>query len=251
MAKPGILSGAFLISACALLLVAEACGRDGFFYAPVMPSLVEVIAEGGRLYSDRPKPVVLAGKGLMILRRYTGLKLSKAGVGIIVDARGYAVTNAHIISGLKQVTLVFHDGKRSRGNIEFKSPGHDLAIVSFRAEEALAPIVFADSASVRPGDKTFTVIPGDERPLRAGVVTGIDVNVPWKEKGLALKDLIETDTKLTVGDSGAPLLDQSGRLIGMTVSGFLISRSLSYAIPSNSVAAFRRYYFQEIRQEGG
>ena len=215
----------------------------------VMPSVVEIRAEGSQLFREKAVPVLI-GKGIGILRRLVNVAASKEGVGVLVDPRGYAITNAHVVSGLKNIIVISNNKDVVRGVVEFTLPERDLAIVSFKPAWKVLPIKFADSGSLKVKDSVFTVTTGPGRRFCSGVVTGLDKSVLWKEKNIILNNLVETDMRLAEGNSGGPLLNADGQLVGMNVSGYLYGKQLSYAIPANSIAAFCYLYFQQIEGKG-
>lgn len=217
----------------------------------VMPSVVEIRAEGSQLYRERASPVLIGRKGVGIVQHLVNITASKEGVGVIIDPAGYVITNAHVVSGVKNIIVISNNKDEARGVVEATLPERDLAIISFKPTWKIIPIKFADSGSLKVRDSVFTVTTGPGERFCNGVVTGLNKSITLKEKNMVMHNLIETNMRLAEGNSGGPLLNADGRLVGLTVSGYLHSRRLSYAIPANSIAAFCYLYFQKSGKKEG
>lgn len=215
----------------------------------VMPSIVEVKAEGKQIFRDKAIPVVFVGKGIGLFQRLIGVQVSKSGIGVIVDRDGYLLTSAHVVSGLKYIKLVLNDGRETMGKVVGAFPERDLAMVYFIPRGSLAPISFAEPNSVRPNDIVFTVIPGPKKVFCRGIVTGINKTIPWVGQNGSINGLIETNLHLEKGDSGGPLLNAEGKLIGMNMAGYLHGKELSYAISLDSIIDFCYKFFENKKAD--
>lgn len=210
----------------------------------VMPSIVEIKAETKQFYKDRAVPVVFVGKGLGLFQRLIGVQVSRSGIGVIVDRDGYVLTSAHVVSGLKYIRLVLSGGQEAIGKVMSIQPERDLAMIRFIPRGDCIPLPFAEPNSVKLNDVVFTVVPAPKKLFCRGTVTGLGKSIPWKDESGTISGLIETNLSLVKGDSGGPLLNADGKLIGMNIAGYLHSKELSYAVSLDSIVDFCYRYFE-------
>lgn len=182
-----------------------------------------------------------------------GAAPSSIGSGVVIEAgRGLILTNAHVVSGAKSFRIQLRDGRWYDAKLAGVDVPTDLAML--RAGKAtLRAIGIADSDAARVGDVVFAVgYPfGLEQTLTMGVVSGL--GRPGEGKSLA--DFIQTDAAINSGNSGGPLLDSEGRLIGINTA--ILSRSggsigIGFSIPSRVAleVASQLADFGEVRRGG-
>jgi serine protease Do len=150
-----------------------------------------------------------------------------SGSGVVWEARGLVVTNAHVVRG-RGAAIEFHDGRRLRAALVARDEDLDLAALRLEgAEDAFAAARVRDSASLMPGE--FVVAVGNPHGIPGAVATGLvhRCNARW----------VISDVKLAPGNSGGPLVDASGRIVGINS---MIARGLALSVPSDAVAAFLR-----------
>ncbi|NUT37929.1 MAG: PDZ domain-containing protein, partial [Hamadaea sp.] len=172
-----------------------------------------------------------------------------AGSGFVLDAVGHVVTNYHVISSVMErgaVTVKFPDGRSASARIVGGAEGYDLAVLRIEGAANMRSLPLGDSAAVRPGDPVLAIgTPfGMENSVTAGIISATNRPVPLDEKKAAYIDTLQTDTPLNPGNSGGPLLDAQGRVIG--VNSAIFSRAaengqmtgsvgVGFSIPVNQV----------------
>jgi putative serine protease PepD len=173
---------------------------------------------------------------------------SDSGSGIIVSARGLILTNNHVVSGATRITVQFggSGGATRLARIVGVDASDDLALLSVtRAGLTLSPLRFGSSAGVRVGDPAFAI--GNpytfDQTLTVGVISALNRTITSPD-GASITGVIQTDAALNPGNSGGPLLDSAGRVIGVNSqiatdpSGFAQQGSnsgIGFAIPSSTV----------------
>ncbi|MEA2575053.1 MAG: 2-alkenal reductase [Chloroflexia bacterium] len=165
-----------------------------------------------------------------------------SGSGVIIDSRGYIVTNNHVVENQRSLEVIFSDGKKAPATLLGTDPFSDLAVLKV---DATMPAVasWGDSDKLEPGQPVVAIgsALGDyQNSVTAGVVSQVHRDI--KDAGsTALRDLIQTDAAINHGNSGGPLLDVEGNVIGINVavvrnSGLTgdIAEGLGFAIPANT-----------------
>jgi putative serine protease PepD len=167
---------------------------------------------------------------------------SAQGTGFEVDASGDIVTNYHVISDAASIRVTLDNGVSYQAKVVAQDASNDLAVLRIDAPAArLHPLALADSSNLQVGDAVLAI--GDPYGLTdtatAGIVSALDrtINAP---NGSKITDAIQTDAALNSGNSGGPLLNASGQVIG--VNSQIESQSggnvgIGFAVPSNTVKA--------------
>ncbi|MBE7046822.1 MAG: trypsin-like serine protease [Ruminococcaceae bacterium] len=164
------------------------------------------------------------------------------GSGVVYKSSGYIVTNAHVVKDIKNLTVVFSDGTLLPGKVLCSDELADIAIVKVD-KVGLSPISFADKNSIMSGKTAIAIGTPISLSMRNTVTKGIVCG-----NGVSLKDshykLIQTDTTVNPGNSGGPLLNTKGELIGITSSKY-VSMSIdnvAFAIPVDTVEYVIKQY---------
>lgn len=158
------------------------------------------------------------------------------GTGIVVDSNGYILTNSHVISDgeAKSVNVLFNDGSSTDGDVVWYDSQLDLAIVKVN-KTGLTPAEFGDSEKVTIGDIAIAI--GNplglelQRTVTQGIISGLDRTI--KTEQATMTGLIQTDASINSGNSGGPLLNESGQVIGINTAKTSEGESLGFAIPIN------------------
>lgn len=170
-------------------------------------------------------------------RRYR--RTQSAGSGVVVDAaKGYIVTNNHVIDGADEITVGLSDGRTLEAELVGRDPQVDLALLKVSAQNLVA-IQFADSAALRVGD--FVVAIGNPFGLNQTVTSGIVSALGRSGLGIeGYEDFIQTDAPINPGNSGGALVDLRGDLVGINTAIYAPSGGnvgIGFAIPANMTAA--------------
>ena len=166
------------------------------------------------------------------------------GTGFVYDRQGNIVTASHVVSGASKITVRFADGTRAAAALVGSDPSSDTAVIRVKAPAAgLTPLALADSSTVEPGEGVVAIGSpfGYTESISAGIVSAVarDIDAP---NGYGIPNAIQTDAAINHGNSGGPLIDASGRVIGINVqiatddqSSSSNNAGVGFAVPSNSV----------------
>jgi S1-C subfamily serine protease len=161
------------------------------------------------------------------------------GSGFVYDSEGHIVTNYHVVEDAQEVWVALADGESYEGEVVGEDPSSDLAVLRVQASNLPQPIGLADSDELSVGQ--FVVAIGNpfglERTLTYGVISSLG-RVIESPDGRYIGEAIQTDAAINQGNSGGPLLDLEGRVIG--VNSQIISPSggnvgVGFAVPANTV----------------
>jgi serine protease Do len=161
-----------------------------------------------------------------------------AGSGIIISPDGYIVTNDHVVEGAQKVTVTLSDGSTFDAAVVGTDTQTDLAVVKIDASNlsylhflsnslqqlsVLDPVVAVGNALALPGGPTWTT----------GVVSNLGRSIE-EQNGVVLNDIIQTDTAINAGNSGGPLLDAAGQVIGINVAIASNAENIGFAISTDT-----------------
>jgi S1-C subfamily serine protease len=162
------------------------------------------------------------------------------GSGFVVDTRGDIVTNDHVVQGASAVRVGFSGGATYPATIVGTDPSTDIAVVRVKAPSSvLHPLVFGSSSTIQVGEPAYAIGNpfGLDRTMTAGIVsaTGRDIQAP---NGLSIPNAIQTDAAINHGNSGGPLIDRFGRVIGINsqIEGGTVNANVGvgFAVPSDT-----------------
>jgi len=163
-----------------------------------------------------------------------------AGSGFVIDRNGHILTNHHVVADARQIHVNLYDGNSYEATLVGQDPLNDTAVIRIDAPpEILQPVEFGDSSRLRVGQKVFAIGNpfGLERTMTVGIISSLNRSLP-AQTGRTMKSIIQIDAALNRGNSGGPLLDSHGRLIGMNTA--IASRigensGVGFAIPVNTL----------------
>lgn len=171
------------------------------------------------------------------------------GSGFVYDRRGHIVTNYHVVENAQKLVVAFADGGNYTATVTGVDPTNDLAVIQITADQLPAPLPLGDSTALRVGQ--FVIAIGNpfglEGTLTVGVISSLG-RVIQSPDGRFIGEAIQTDAAINPGNSGGPLLDLSGRVIGVNsqiVSASSASAGIGFAV---SVATVQRVVPQLIAQ---
>jgi len=189
-------------------------------YKRVSPSVVHIAVEGSSMLD------------------------SGTGSGFVYDEQGYIVTNNHVVANGRNIIVTFSDDTRAMADVVATDPDTDLALIKVDVPKPLlVPVELGDSDHLEVGEQAIAIGNpfGLERTMTVGVISSLGRVVPQETNGryrFSLANLIQTDAAVNPGNSGGPLIDSQGRVIG--VNSFIFSETgmssgVGFAIPVNTV----------------
>jgi len=171
-----------------------------------------------------------------------GQSQSALGSGFVIDKEGHIVTNYHVVQGASQIEVSFSNQDTVDARVVGTDPSTDLALLKVDVDaQALTPLALADSDDVEVGDPVVAIGNpfGLERTVTSGIVSALqrEVRAP---NNFTIDHVIQTDAPINSGNSGGPLIDTAGRVIGVnsqieTGNGGGGNVGIGFAVPSNTV----------------
>ena len=162
------------------------------------------------------------------------------GSGFLIDAEGHILTNHHVVDDATTVTVVLSNEERLDAEVLGYSSWHDVALLKVDAESVagIQPLALADSGLVKPGQMAVAIGSphGLENTVTVGVVSGIE-RTHGGVSPRPITGMIQTDASLTSGNSGGPLLNSSGHVIGINTSIEITANGpsgIGFAVPINA-----------------
>jgi S1-C subfamily serine protease len=164
------------------------------------------------------------------------------GSGVVADENGNILTAYHVVEGHTEVTVRFVDGSETTATVDREEPEKDLAVLHVdQLPDSVIPATLA--GTVQPGDKVMAIgAPfGIEGTLTEGIVSGLNRSFVVEDTGQVLTNMIQFDAAVNPGNSGGPLIDMSGRVVGI-VSGIInptqdgVFIGLGFAVPIDSAS---------------
>jgi S1-C subfamily serine protease len=162
------------------------------------------------------------------------------GSGFVIDKAGHIITNDHVVEGARSVDVSFSNNESMRARIVGVDPSTDVAVLQVDAHSrALTPLPLGDSDAVRVGDSVVAIGNpfGLERTVTTGIVSALQ-RVIQAPNSYSIDHVIQTDAALNKGNSGGPLLDAEGRVIGVNSqiqSGSGGNVGIGFAVPIDTV----------------
>src|SRR5215469_6912190 len=171
------------------------------------------------------------------------------GTGFVYDKQGHIVTNGHVVGDAKVVDVTFPDGNRYTAKVIANDLYSDIAVLQISQNSSqlqrqllssLKPLVLANSSNLEVGDTAIAIGNpfGLSDAMTTGIVSAIGRSIPISVGGFSIPNAIQTDARVNPGDSGGPLLNTRGEMIGMNtaiVPGTNKIYGIGFAIPSNTI----------------
>ena len=166
------------------------------------------------------QPSVVRVQGLMSTSA-EGKQEGSIGTGVVVEDNGTILTCLHVVNGAEAIKVIFADGSESEAVVVVTQPENDLAVLRAKIiPDDLVPATLTSSGTLRPGDEVFAVGNpfGITDSLSAGVVSGLNRNFKSTKSGATLSHLIQFDTAVNPGNSGGPLVNRDGEVVGIVTA---------------------------------
>ena len=205
----------------------------------LMPSVVNISTTQTVVTNTNPLPFTFPpGSPFEDMFREFGTpqerKSSALGSGFIIDEKGLVVTNNHVIQGAEDIIVRVNGDQEYKAKVLGADPLMDIAVLKLETEEKFKPVGFGDSDKARIGDWVLAI--GNPFGLGGTVTAGI-ISARNRSIGLSrYEDFIQTDASINSGNSGGPLFDMEGNVIGINTAilGRNGSIGIGFSIPSNS-----------------
>ncbi len=143
------------------------------------------------------------------------------GSGVVINESSDILTAHHVVSEATEIEIIFADGTRASAEIIAAQPENDIAVLHpSQPAEVTVPAILGNPNAMRIGDETFAVGNplGLAGSLSAGVISGFDRSLPLNDNGERLEGLIQFDAAVNPGNSGGPLLNRNGQVVGIVTA---------------------------------
>jgi S1-C subfamily serine protease len=163
------------------------------------------------------------------------------GSGVVVDDRGSILTSLHVVANVSEIQLTFADGTQSSAQVVVEQPENDIAVLQpSRPPAQIVPALLGNPNAMRVGDEAFVVGNplGLYGSMSAGVISGFDRSFQPRNGAQRLQGLIQIDAAVNPGNSGGPLLNRDGQVVGI-VTGLVnpadqdVFAGIGFAVPIN------------------
>uniref|UniRef100_A0A3B4XE31 HtrA serine peptidase 4 n=1 Tax=Seriola lalandi dorsalis TaxID=1841481 RepID=A0A3B4XE31_SERLL len=251
-------------SSCVCVSSGPVCGSDGRTY----PSICRLTAENRRAEFGETPPVILMQRGRMqhpgsmrykfnfiadvvdkIMPAVVHLELFQvpfssdelsvsSGSGFVVSEDGWIITNAHVLTNKQRIIVELRSGIQYNAVVKDMDQKMDIALIKIEPDTPLPVLRLGQSSDLRPGE--FVVAVGSPFSLQSTVTTGIISTVQRNGRELGLQDsnmdYIQTDAMINYGNSGGPLVNLDGDVIG--INTLKVAAGISFAIPADKIHQF-------------
>lgn len=166
-------------------------------------------------------------------------KVNGMGTGVIIDERGFIVTNQHVVAGVDSLRVTLHDGSTYAAREISANRTHDLAIIKIDPSRPLTVVPLGTSSDLRLGETVLAVGNpfGYEHSVTMGIISSLSRDVEVNETQ-SYRNLLQTDASINPGNSGGPLLNLDGEIVGINVAIRANAQRIGFAIPIDDA---RRY----------
>lgn len=179
-------------------------------------------------------------------------KVNGMGTGLVIDPRGYIVTNHHVIDEVNSLRVRLADGTSHGARVIARDQETDLALIKIEVQQPLPVVAIGTSSDLMVGETVIAIgnAFGYEHTVTTGIISAINRDVALN-KDMSYKALIQTDASINPGNSGGPLLNVMGEVIGLNVAIRAGAQGIGFAIPADtlvkitaSMMASRRRHIQ-------
>jgi serine protease Do len=207
--------------------------------ASVTPATGVVLYDVSDLVAQvRPGVVSVTETGMSMDYFMRPVQTEGEGTGIVIDGEGHILTNYHVISGAESVSVYAEDGRERSARVIFGDPATDIAILQVEDTEGLTPLPLGDSSLMEVGNPVIAVgnalgLDETSPTVSVGIVSALGRTIETDQA--VLEDLIQTDAAINAGNSGGPLLNAAGQVIGINTAIASGAENIGFSISINSV----------------
>ena len=165
-----------------------------------------------------------------------GHRVNGMGTGVIIDSRGYILTNHHVVENVHDIIVTTAESKRYTARLIARDSETDLAVIKIDAQDVLPEIPIGTSNDLMPGETVIALgnAYGYEHTVTRGIISALHRAVQVSDAQF-YDDLIQTDASINPGNSGGPLLNIDGDMVGINVAVRAGAQGIGFAIPANTV----------------
>jgi serine protease Do len=167
-----------------------------------------------------------------------GHRVNGMGTGVVIDSRGYIITNHHVVDGVRDIQVTLAGGDRYSAKLVARDPETDLAIIKIDAKKEIPAVAIGTSSDLMTGETVIALgnAFGYEHTVTRGIVSALHRSVQVNDAQF-YDDLIQTDASINPGNSGGPLLNIDGEMIGINVAVRAGAQGIGFAIPVDKAMA--------------
>jgi len=209
------------------LIASHAIGSE-LRNSPIVKAIQDTEAAVVNIHGHKTVPAQNASFGTpQATRQVNGM-----GTGIVIDPRGYILTNYHVVEGVSNIQVSLSDGKATVARLVSHDPKTDLAVIKIDIKDSLPVVHFGTSCDLMKGEQVIAIgnAFGYEHTVTRGIISALHRNVQVSDEQ-KYNDLIQCDASINPGNSGGPLLNIDGQVIGINVATRVGAQGIGFAIP--------------------